>query len=75
MLTDHYRDMLRDAVATPSTDYRKTNAELMTVIAMIKMKCPDKFHTADSLKYRMFWDKPATLADNQYDYYFNRAPR
>jgi hypothetical protein len=42
---------------------------------MIKMKCPDKFHTADSLKYRMFWDKPATLADNQYDYYFNRAPR
>ena len=75
MLTDYYRDMLRDAVKVPSTDYRKTNTELMTVIAMIKMKCPDKFHNANSLKYRMFWDKPATLPTDQYDYFFNKATK
>jgi hypothetical protein len=67
--------MLRDAVKVPSTDYRKTNNALKEVILKIKASCPDKFHDARSLKYRVFWDEPKNLPSKMYDYYINRAPR
>jgi len=75
MLTDYYQKMLKDAVATKSTDYSKTNNALKEVILKLKASCPDKFHDARSLKYRVFWNEPKNLPSNMYDYYVNRAPR
>ena len=75
MLTDHYQKMLKEAVKVPSTNYNKTNTALAAVIEDIKTACPDKFHTADSLKYRVFWDEPTRLSSGMYDYYVNRASR
>lgn len=67
--------MLKEAVKVPSTNYNKTNTALAAVIEDIKTACPDKFHTADSLKYRVFWDEPTRLSSGMYDYYVNRASR
>ncbi len=75
MLTEHYQNMLKEAVKVPRTDYNKTNAALAAVIEGIKTACPDKFHTADSLRYRVFWDEPKGLSSGMYDYYVNRASR
>jgi len=62
MLDPKYQQMLSEAVdyeRIKEKDYVLENPKLEEVIKFIKESCPEKFHSDQSIRDRVFYDEPA----------------
>lgn len=78
MLDPKYQQMLSEAVNyenIKNKDYVLENPRLEAVIQRIKEECPEKFHSDQSVKYRVFYDEPAAQKTPVYHSGFVRPLR
>jgi hypothetical protein len=62
MLEPRYQLMLVNAVdhdRIKNQDYSSINPKLEEAIALVKSQCPEKFHSDETMRSRIFYDEPA----------------
>ena len=75
MLEPQYQRILMDAVdhnRIKNQDYSSINPKLEEAIALVKSQCPEKFHSDETMRSRVFYDEPAAQKTPVYNSGFLR---